>query len=47
MYAWVYEPASIWGVEHTPAWIAPNVITLFGALFTFVPFGYMVYVTGT
>ena len=47
MYKWVYCPASVWGVEHTPAWIAPNVITLFVALFTFVPFGYVIYVNGT
>jgi ethanolaminephosphotransferase len=47
MFVWVYGPVSDWAVKKVPAWMAPNVVTLIGACFTFVPFGYMISETGT
>ena len=37
-YIYFYNPVSRWLVEHIPEYIAPNVITLSGFMFTLVPF---------
>jgi ethanolaminephosphotransferase len=47
MYKYFYCPLAIWCVDHTPKWIAPNVITLVGFMFTVGPFIYMFTVYGT
>ena len=38
MYVYLYNPLALWLVDRTPEWIAPNVITLVGFLFSVVPF---------
>ena len=47
MYLYFYNPLAIWGVKHTPEWIAPNIITLIGFMCSFGPWSYMVIVYGT
>jgi len=42
-----WNPLAIWCVDHTSEKIAPNIITLFGFLFTFGPFMYCITVYGT
>lgn len=47
MYLYFYNPIAIWSVNHTPEWVAPNIITLIGFFCSFGPFSYMVWTYGT
>ena len=47
MYIYFYNPLATWVIDHTPEWLAPNLITLIGFMFTFGPFVYMVHTYGT
>ena len=47
MYIYMYNPLAVWCVDHISDKIAPNVITLVGFMFTFVPFVYMFSCYGT
>ena len=46
-YNYFWNPLALWCVNQISENIAPNVITLFGFLFTFVPFIYSIAVYGT
>lgn len=38
MYVYFYNPVTVWLVDRIPDWIAPNLITLAGFLFSTAPF---------
>lgn len=47
MYVYFYNPLAMWLVARIPEWIAPNVITLLGFLFSAVPFVLIFVIFGT
>ena len=47
MYVYFYNPFARWIVERIPEWIAPNLITLCGFLFSIIPFITVFVVFGT
>lgn len=47
MYVYFYNPLARWLVERIPEWIAPNLITLTGFLFSAIPFAAIFAVFGT
>lgn len=47
MYIYFYNPMAMWLVGRIPEWIAPNVITLAGFIFSAVPFALIFGIFGT
>ena len=47
MYIHFYNPVALWCVSKTPEWIAPNLITFVGFMFSVFPFIYLFSMHGT